>query len=314
MTMKNDFASEERRCELLFLSLCPCWHLYTPENHPVIFTDEADYKAAMTLIALCSLCFPAVRILTFQWMSNHLHITLTGPEEDVTALFTMLKRYLKNYLKSIQRAETLEGWTCKIRRIDNLKDLRNVITYNNRNGFLVNRSYTPFNYPWGANRYFFNPDAKIRFRECKETIRLKTIRDITRSHKFDGFVGKPFLDGIVPPMTFCDITTTEALFRNPRQYFSLISRNIEGMKAIADEIGESVYYTDDDLFAAVIGICQEQYNVRQPSLLPAAAKMDVARRMHFEYNAAPKQIARILKVDLSILGSIFPTMDKRSLP
>ena len=42
--------------------------------------------------------------------------------------------------------------------------------------------------------------------------------------------------------------------------------------------------------------------------------MEVARKMHFEYNANAKQIARILKVDLSVLGSIFPTMDKRSLP
>ena len=312
--MNDSFQSEESRCEYTFRRLGLCWHLYTPENHPIILTCTEDFKAALTLLALCALSFPDIKILTFQWMSNHLHITLAGPEEDIAGLFAMLKKYLGNYLKAQGRNGSLNGWDFKLRAIEDLRDLRNVIAYNNRNGFLVNRLYTPFNYPWGANRYFFNPDARIRFQECKETIRLKTIRNIARSHKLDRFAGIPFLDGTVPPMTFCDITIAETLFRNPRQYFSIVSRSIECMRAIADEIGESFYYTDDDLFSAVIGISQEQYKVRQPSLLPAAAKMEVARKMHFEYNANAKQIARILKVDLSVLGSIFPTMDKRSLP
>ena len=303
--MKRTFAQEESRCEFVFRQLGLCWHLYTPENHPVIMTDKMDFQAGMTLLAICAFHFPSIRILTFQWMSNHIHITLAGPEEDITRMCTMLKKYLSNYLKAKGRAGSLERWDCKLRRIEGLQDLRNVIAYNNRNGFLVNDQYTPFNYPWGANRCYFNPDAKIRFQECTETLRLAIIRDISHSHKLVTYVGLPYMDGIVPPLAFCDIQIAERLFRSPRQYFSLVSRNIEGMKAIANEIGESIYYTDDDLYSIIIGICREQYNVASPNLLPARAKTELARKMHFEYNASAKQIARMLKVDQTVLDSLF---------
>jgi len=304
--MKNDFVSEEQRCDLLFLSLGPCWHLYTPENHLIIFTCEADFKAAMTLLAICALNFPNLRILTFQWMSNHLHITLAGSEEDISSLFAMLKKYLGKYLKAKSRADVIESWTFNLRRIGSLKDLRNVVAYNNRNGFLVNPDSTPLSYPWGANRLFFNPDAKIRAEMSSETLHHKVIRDLFHTHKLDGFTGQPFRDGYIPPSVFCDIESAEGIFRNARHYFACVSRNLEGLKDIAKEIGESIYYTDDDLYGVILGICREDFGVSYPALLPGQAKVEVARKMYFEYNASAKQISRILKADLSVIQNILP--------
>lgn len=305
--MKRTFAQEESSCELVFRKLGTCWHLYTPENYPVIMTDSMDFRAGMTLLAICAFHFPSIRILTFQWMSNHLHVTLAGPEGDIIRLFAMLKKYLGNYLKAKGRAGSLDGWDSKLRRIKDLNDLRNVIAYNNRNGFLVNTDYTPFSYLWGANRCFFNPDAKARFRECRDTIPCTTIRETFRTHKFDGFAGKPFMDSIIPPQAFCDIVSAEALFRNARHYFSLISRNMEGMKSVAEEIGESLYYTDDDLYSILVGIARDQYGGAKPNLLPTQAKIELARKMHYDYNAGVKQIARMLKIDPAVLSGILPT-------
>ena len=305
-TVNRTFAQEESRCEFVFTQLGPCWHLYTPENHPVMMTDIADFKAGMTLLAICAFHFPSIRILTFQWMSNHLHITLAGPEEDIVRMFAMLKKYLANYLKMKDYAGSMDGWECRLRQIGDLHDLRNVIAYNNRNGFLVSSDHTPFNYPWGANRCFFNPDAKARFMGCRETISCTILRESFRTHKFDGFAGKPYMDGIIPPQAFCDITSAEALFRNARHYFSQISKNLEGMRSVAKEIGESLCYTDDDLFSILLGISRDQYGAAKPAFLPTQAKIELARKMHFEYNAGVKQIARMLKVDQSVLAGVIP--------
>jgi REP element-mobilizing transposase RayT len=302
--MNNSFAAEESRCEFVFQQLGPCWHLYTPENHPVILVTKEDYRTAMTLLAICALSFPSVRIITFQWMSNHLHITLAGPEKDIAAMFAMLRKYLGNYLASKGRPESLKGWGFKLRLIESLSDIRNVIAYNNRNGFLVHRDSTPFTYPWGGNRFFFNPDAKQRFKDCRDTIPKALIRERFHTHKFDGFAGKPFMDGLIPPPAFCYFASSEGLFRNARHYFSLISRNIESMKAIAKEIGESVFYTDDDLYSILLEICREHYDAGRPTLLPAQAKLEVARKLHYEYNASVKQISRMLKLNLSLLEGI----------
>ncbi len=307
MTMKYSFTIEESRCESVFRQLGPCWHLYTPENHSVILVTDEDYRVAMTLLAICVLNFPSIRVLTFQWMSNHLHITITGSENEIAEMFAMLRKFLGNYLASRGRPDSLSGWNFKIRKIESLRDIRNVIVYNNRNGFLVQRDSTPFNYPWGANRFYFNPDAKIRVKDCRDTIPKALIRDCYHTHKLDGFAGMPFMDGSIPPSTFCDIASGEGLFRNASHYFSAISRNIENMKEIAREIGESVYYTDDDLYSIVLGICHEKYNVGRPNLLPAQAKIEVSRELHYEYNATIKQIARMLKMDILVLESLFQT-------
>lgn len=307
--MKKTFAFEESRCELLFRGLRPCWHLYTPENYNVILQGPNDYKVAMTLLALCSLCFPSVKILTFQWMSNHLHIVLSGTPEDIARLFEMLKQYLGQYLKRLGRSG-LGDWKYKIREAGDLKDIRNVIAYTNRNGFIVHQDTTPFSYPWGANRYFFNPEADLRFESCAEAIRQKTIRQVTHAHRFDSFVGKPFLDGIIPPPVFCDIKTAQGLYRSAQHYFWMVSKNVEGMKGIAEQIGESIYYTDDDLFFVILKICREKYGVEKASLLTASAKVEIARQLHFEYNASAKQVARLLKLDLAMLSSCWPDAEK----
>lgn len=302
--MTYSFGIEENRCESIFQQLDPCWHLYTPENHPVILTCEADFKAAMTILAICAISFPNIRILTFQWMSNHLHITVAGPEEDISLMFDMLKRYLGKYLNAKGVSSSLKDWKHTLRRIGSLKDLRNVIAYNNRNGFLVNPDSTPFTYPWGANSCFFSHDAHRERCDTRKTIHVRSIRDVFHTHKLDGYAGLPFYNGYIPPASFCDIKSAEGVFRDARHYFSLVSRNLESMKAIAKEIGESVFYTDDDLYSAVCEICRKKYDASQPAVLSAQAKMEVARIMYFEYNAGAKQISRILKVDNSVLRSI----------
>ncbi len=302
--MNNSFATDETRCEYVFHRLGPCWHLYTPENHPLILISKEDYCAAMTLLAICALNFPSVRILTFQWMSNHLHITLSGPEKDIAALFDMLKKYLGYYMKANGRESCLERWNYKLRRVDSLNDIRNVIAYNNRNGFLIKNGFSPYSYPWGANKCFFNDDLLKRFEGSGVILRAETIRKLYHTRALDGYSGLIMLDGYVCPLAFCDIETAEGLFRNARHYFYSLSRNIERMRAVADEIGESVYYTDSDLYAALCAHCKEKYGIDKPQSLPPSGKVEVARMMHFEYNAGVKQIARMLKIDPALLDSL----------
>lgn len=302
--MNNSFANDENRCEFTFRQLGLCWHLYTPENHPVILTCKEDYCAAMTLLAICALIFPNIRILTFQWMSNHLHITLAGSEEDIAAMFSMLKKYLGYYLSAQGRPDALKGWDFKLRRIESLSDIRNVIAYNNRNGFLTDSNYSPYNYPWGANKCFFNDDLTKLFEGTKTRLRAEKLRRLFHTRELDGCSGPTVLDGYVCPLAFCDIKTAEQLFRNARHYFYSLTRSVERMKAIADGIGESIYYTDSDLYAVLCIHCKERYGVDKPHLIPSQAKVEMARMMHFEYNAGVKQIARMLKVEQTLLDSL----------
>ena len=302
----DSFFDQEQRCSLAFSELGPCWHLYTPEDHPILFTRDDEFKMAMNLMALCTRLFPQVRILTFEWMSNHLHTLSAGREGDIMAQFALLVQMLRRHLKNWGRPDNLPLFEPKLRPIDGLDDARNVLVYNNRNGFLVMPTTSPFSYPWGANRYYFNDDAKNLFYNSQKRLTIRQIRECARGRFADKINPVRTLDGYACPMDFCDIEAGERLFRNARHYFYTLSRNIESQKRIAEEISERIFYTDDELFNVLVAYGKNKYGIGAPGLLPVSAKTELAKMMHFEYHAGNKQIQRMLKLDAATVESWFP--------
>ncbi len=298
----------ETRSELLFQELGQCWHLYTPEQFEIIFATEDDFKAGMTLMAICSKAFPDVRILTFELMSNHVHATLAGLRERILAFFGMYGKHLSGYLHGIGRPVDLSSWECQLREITDLNDLRTVIVYNNRNGYLVNPSVTPFSYPWGANRFFFNPELRGFHDSSSIKLTVKEIRRIFKTRSLDMYAGLSMVSGYASPIGFCEIETTERLFRDARQYFYKLSRDVESQKTISSELGSSVCFTDDELYSIVLSKCHSEYNVRSASLLTIDMKIELAKTLHFDYHANNRQVARILRLDRALVDSVFPDM------
>ena len=303
---KTSFREQETRCEMLFRDLGNCWHIYTPEQFPIVFGTDDDFKVGMNLIAICAIALPDVRILTFEIMSNHMHLCVSGLEERVKAFFAMLIKYLGRYLKGTSRPIGLAGWNRPPRIITSLNDIRNVITYINRNGYLVNPDVTPFSYPWGVNRFFFNSEL-LRFHGLSdETLSQKYLRRIFHSRLLDGCCGLATIDGYVSPVSFCDISMAERLFRDARHYFYKVSHDIESQQTIAAELGERIFYTDSELYAFVKSKCKTEYNVDAPPLLSSDAKVHLAKVLHYDYNADNQQIARILRLDLPVVTLLFP--------
>ena len=303
--MKN-FSALESHCSLSFDQSGPYWHIWTPENHPVIFHDASAFKAGMNILAICSRLVPEVHIITFELMSNHIHITADGTENNIKKLFALFRRFLSNYLRSKGFCCDLSSFTPHFRMIGTLQDLRNVISYTNRNGFVISPDDTPFSYRWGANSYFFNYAAKERYYESTSFLSRTKRRELIRSHDSDTIVKIKTVDDYACPMDFCAITFAEKLYRNASHYFRDISRNIEAHKTLALEIGESIYYSDDELFSIISNICKERYGQYKPSLIPANAKRELAIQLHRDYNAGNKQIHRLLKIDLATLAQLFP--------
>lgn len=297
----------ESACTLSFESSGPYWHLWTPENHPVIFQNREIFSFAMNIIAICALLCPRVTIITFQIMTNHVHFTFCGNQEDILQFFEIFKRHLSMCLKSNGYLADLSGFSPELRELQTLQDLRNVIVYNNRNGFVVNPDETPFTYPWGANSYFFNTAAQSRYSESEQTLTRRDRRMAMHSHLADTLPQQiKVVDGFACPMDYCSIKFGQSLFRCASHYFREISKNIESQKKIAEEIGERVYYTDEELFLIICSICKERYGVNKPSLLRAQDKSDMAILLHNDYNVRNKQIQRLLRLDAQIVSALFP--------
>ena len=90
----SDFLNKEGRCLLCFGELGPCYHLWTPENFEIIFRNESEFRVGMGIMAIAAKCFPDVRAITFELMTNHMHIMAAGDESRLGQMFEWIKKLL----------------------------------------------------------------------------------------------------------------------------------------------------------------------------------------------------------------------------
>lgn len=303
---KRDFVRQENICQFRFNEEAQCFHVCSGENHPVLFHDEEEFKAAMNAVAFVAFLFPEIKIFTFEVMDNHFHFTVSGERKMVDDFVGSLVAKLSSHPSLIGSRNDCRTLSFKILPIDSLENLRNVIAYNNRNGALVTPDENIFTYRWGANRFFFNREATLRFEECGRSANCREKRKMFGSAQVDKEDGVIMLDGYVSPLCYCHIKEAESFFRSNRHYFYTVVRNVESGKEIAKSIGEGIFYTDEDLFSHIRFLCSKRYGCQSISSLPSEAKVEIAKELHFDYNASNKQICRLLKIDFGTVETLFP--------
>lgn len=300
--MKN-FNDRERSCLELFSNLGNCWHLYTPENHPLVFTSDQEFKDGVSIFGLSISEYTDIQCLAFEEMNNHLHACLSGSQVRILEFFASYKHYLRNYLRSKGRYPDLNNLNCSLRKINSLEEMRNVIIYINRNGYVAFSTETPYTYPWGTNKYFFNPEARARYLEIGSRLTTREALAVIHSRfgQYKNALRK--IDGYVSPLSFCNIDLAERLFRDAAHYFYFLTKKIELQKEIASQIGENIYYNDNDLYQITVAHCKNNYQ-KFPAQLNAEEKIEVAKMLRYEYNAGSKQLQRMLKIDVATLTSL----------
>ena len=303
------YIESERMCEATFLNEGRWWRLYTPGNlTSLIFASDDDYRFAMNLMARCLTEFPALKVVAFEIMSNHLHIVLCGDESIINEFFALYRKRLKRYLTTKVQGRLSNQFQMSLKPVNDLKALRDVIVYVNRNGYVVCPSHTPFSYPWGTGRYYFN-DVQI-------TKRLSDVTDIGIRRMFRS--RNPHLpcdfriiDGHVTPPEYCAIKLGMAMFRDAHQYFYMVSKNIEAYEMLAAELDDGEFLTDSELFPQVVKIVKSGYNAATLRDLSQAQKLELARKLRCDYRSSNRQIRRVLGLSQYEVDSLFPLSASR---
>lgn len=235
-------------------------------------------------------------------MSNHFHFVIGGQRSRILEFFDLFSDHLRRHF----RKEAIEkSFGIKLFPIDNLGYFRNAVAYVNRNGFVVNDNHTPFSYPWGTSAYFFNSMPRQLESLSSEKLGVKALRELLHSRLLDKYKNVPIVQGYISPLQYCNISASEQLFRDAKQYFYIISKNVESFSEIAKSIGESMYYNDNDLFLVATRIAKANYDTARLSDLPVQLKLELARRLHFDFNAGKKQLSRLLKISIEVLDTMF---------
>ena len=293
-----------------FYELGPVWHLCTPGMHQCsIFRTREDFVFGMNLVALAASSYrDEIKILTFELMSNHFHFVMACEEPTLNGFFDFIYKRLRRYLAAQQRAGDVNALSFNYFAVKDLRYLLTLIAYVNRNGYLVDPNHSPFTYPWGANMFFFNPCALELPSVEVSKLSLDKKRQIFKSRNFEIQPDYRYLTGAgyISPASYCHLSLAEGLFKDARHYFGMISRKVESYSQIAKELGDSIFYTDEEMFAAVYSHCANRYDVKNPTLLGRNDKIEVAKLMKYDYNASNSQIMRLLKIDERILDELFP--------
>ena len=240
-------------------------------------------------------------------MNNHLHIILSGDPQKCREMFDRFRLMLKRHFIRSGRVVNLKYFKSQLIPINSLQSLRNEIAYVNRNGFVVRPDCTPFSYPWSAGAAFFSPLMKLLPSVSYDSLKVKQKREICRSNNVDIPSSKAMVyEEIILPASYCHIDEAEAFFRSAHHYFQHISRKFEAYSEIADRLHESVFISDEEMYSAVCALGLKMYNVKNPTLLGTKERIEMARQMRQKYNASNRQIRNILKLDNSIVETMFP--------
>ena len=270
----------------------------------ILCETTEDYEHAVNAIAIAT-ALTGVHILSFQVMSNHIHVIAEGLEQMCRDFFNEVKRRLRRYRGRSDRFVDFNKFNASFIAIDNLKSLRYEIAYNNRNGYLSNTQHTPFSYPWGAGYLYFNPLARTpdatSFCDLSRDEKLK----LCHSRVPDLPVGYQVKEGMILPQSFCCVQYGESMFRDAHQYFSIVSKNYEAYSEIAKRLGEDVFLTDDEMFAVLSIAAKKKYGDGRVTLLPNASKIELAKALRSDYNASEGQIQRMLRLDRRTVSELF---------
>lgn len=299
------FRKQELLCEQLFNDSGPYWHLCTPGMlTELLFRTEEDYRFIMNQQAIQAERHD-VRFLAFEVMSNHLHDVLEGVQQACLEFFAQLKRKLRRYFSGQGRYVNLDGFEPTLIPIDNLQMLRTEICYSHRNGFLVHPAFTPFSYPWGSGTLYFSPvprdDLFPRYADLPDVEK----RLVCGGRSVDLPVRFRTDRGLILPQTYVDYRKGMAMFRDAQHYFSMLSKNNEAYSETAKRLGDSIFLTDEEMFAALRNLCIKQFDEKKPTLLPNASKIELARQMRRDYNASEGQIQRMLRLDINLVRELF---------
>lgn len=301
------YTEKERICESIFLQEGPFWHLFTDGTRMQnIFTCEDDFETGMNILAVLSCGYTDIKIVAFEFMSNHLHWILAGKREICLEMFEEYKIRLRRVFRKMGKILDWSQFQADIIPIDNLKSLRNEVIYAHRNAFVAQAEYTPYNYPWGSGIAYFNPTFKSLPVENFDSIAYDRRRSLAHRREIEGLSKLKFFRNRVFIPSFCDVELGESLYCDARSYFSSLTRNAETFSEIASRLKDVIFLTDDELYAAAVKYCTDEYNIKQLAVLSPEQKLTTAKELHFRYNATKQQLRRMLKLDLNVLDQLFP--------
>jgi REP element-mobilizing transposase RayT len=275
------------------------YYLVTTEHleESLWFRDEEDFATGMNHVAIQAALSPAVTVLVFILMSNHVHFVLYGSREDVERFVNGFKGRYSQYLKRKYGTKEFlrrNGLDIKVIAEDEAESLERAMAYVQMNCVAANICLYPGQYPWGTGNAFFQAagGGKTGHRSLGELSGRERIR-LLHSGNAIALPDEWMLSdaGYVLPESYIDVELVETTFRSPRRMQFFLNSSSKARKRLDEE--NLPAFRDQLILSALPELLQSLFQKPSFGALSVSEQAETLRQIRFRFSAGVHQAARV---------------------
>ena len=284
----------------------PCFQITSSKlETELLFRDEEDYIYGMNTLALILLLFPGVTVYAFVLMSNHIHLVLGGPQEECEAYYDAVMHRLSLILRRKYGLSGIVPYGPKNRTTVPVKGLEHFIIevlYSLRNPLKAKICY-PGDYPWSSVGMYFSKRNQMTGRKAS-TFSVRELRQILKTNIRIPGEWEITDNGMIIPRVV-DRKAVEKAFDNDESTF--IRRLMEPVETRHNQLSGlpmELKFSDHELDARVMTICQNELNVMDHRQLSTKELLRLCRTLSIRFGSSAEQLQRVVGVDKELLEDL----------
>lgn len=277
------------------------YHLCTDGKRCIICHEEAEFAHAVNVISLLDQKFP-VKVHSYEVMRSHVHLLLSGRGTDCVDAFDYLKYRLSRKLKEDGHEPLPKDYDFKLIPIEDAVQMRRNIVYLARNAFEV-QAVLPGGYLWGASMIFYSQVPALF-----ETVRAGDLSSRRLWEIFGTRIPIPkdrlihLPTKMVLPQSFVDTRVFYRFFPTAHQYLTALVKDFEGFVMVADQLGESVSFTSEEVEMIVNQTLKTDYGDVSADQLTTDERFRLATALQKKYRLSVDQLATALHLPAKLMA------------
>ena len=270
---------------------------------PWMFRDTEDFIAGINRIGICKF-MTGIEVICFILMDTHIHIILYGDVIKCKEFINLFKRLTGIWIKQkYDISEHLKDIPIEIIPINNEESLLNAIAYIDRNSIVGGYRFLATEYPWGTSRLIFKEQAQAstasirklsELSQKEQWLVLKSRIGLPQDWKIDS-------KGMLDITSFIDVSKLESIFKSPARYTYFLAKKLEGIVESEFKNARSAYQPDKEIRQVTMRICKEMFGHEDVKSLDTKSKLNIARKLRYDYLSTRKQISRMVFLNEEML-------------
>ena len=273
----------------------------------LLFPTTSHYAYGTIVLGLITLLFD-VKIHSFSLMPNHVHLILSGTGAACLDTFDYLRQKLSARLVKDGYPPVPEDYWFKLVPVEDEQQMKKVFIYVDRNAYEKQVS-VPCGYPWSAGPLHHSFMGMVLQGQRADTFSKRQLIEITGTVKPIPSHWELHPQFGLLPRSFVDNRLFLRLFKSPKEYESRLVKDYEAFVQIAQSLGETLDYSEEDYAIIVHQLLLGQFSGRGLRELTNEEKGNLVVMLMKRYAMSAEQISQALNMSVHLVRQFLRAKD-----